>query len=520
MSQFSHYLSSGQTEQRWLAPLLLWCAGAVFPLALAPFLWWPVGLLSIAVFVHAIFHSRTAAQAFWRSWWFSFGKFSTGVSWIYVSMHDHGGTSAPLATLLVGLFAAFLATFPAFWFALRQKLFAQHLAWLTIAVFWFLYEWFRSWFMTGFPWLFAGDAHLFSWLSGWAPIVGSYGLSVIVVLTVTAVFQAWQQRQPRYLMLLLLWPIGWGLQQLEWTEPSGELKVAAVQGNIAQDRKWLPEMVSPTIDQYYGQTRQHWDADLVLWPETAVTLLLDQFQPYLDAFSREAQRNHTTLITGIPYRYPKGTPQAGEFHNSVVASGNGEGIYHKQQLVPFGEFVPLQQQLRGLIPFFDLEMSSFLHGERDQPLLKVTKTDTNGDESLYLVAPFICYEIAYPQLVSSMANQSDLLITVSNDAWFGDSLGPKQHMALAQMRALETQRYLLRATNTGITALVNHKGEIISKLPVETRATLTGVAQMRQGQTPYMMLGLWPLFVFTGLVLLAAYAQGARQALPAPAANS
>jgi len=523
MSQLLTYLKTGQTELRWLPPLILLLGGAIFPMALAPLLWWPVGLLSLSIFIHAIWHADSVKQAFGRTWWFSFAKFSTGISWIYVSMHDHGGTPAALAILLIGLFAAFLGTFPAFWFALRQRLFAANLAWLTIPVFWFLYEWFRSWFMTGFPWLFAGDAHLESWLAGWAPVIGSYGLSVIALLSLTALYQVWQTRQPAYLAVLLLWPAGLLLQSHEWTEKTGELKVAAVQGNIPQDKKWLPEMVNPTINTYYSQTRDHWDADVVLWPETAVTLLLSQFQPYLDAFSREARQHNTTLITGVPYRYPQGHPLAGEFHNSILAAGNGEGIYHKQQLVPFGEFVPLEKQIRGLIPFFDLEMSSFLHGTEDQPLLKVTKTTSENDkeqEQLFLLAPYICYEIAYPQLVSRMAQQADMLITVSNDAWFGDSLGPKQHMALAQMRALETQRYLLRSTNTGITALVNEKGEILQKLAVETRGTLTGTAEMRQGHTPYMNFGLWPLFLFSAVVLLAARFRAVRQGQPEPVANS
>ena len=258
-------------------------------------------------------------------------------------------------------------------------------------------------------------------------------------------------------------------------------------------------MVSPIITNYYQQTAAHWDSDLILWPETAITLILDQFQPYLDDIAAEAIENNTTVMTGIAYRYPLGHDKAGEFHNSIVAFGKGEGLYHKQQLVPFGEFVPLEKHIRGLMPFFDLEMSSFLHGSPDQPLLKVAK-----DETVYLVAPFICYEIAYPQMVSRMARQADFLVTVSNDAWFGDSLGPKQHMALAQMRALETGRWLLRSTNTGITALVDHKGRMLDRLPYETRGTLTGIADMRTGSTPYMMAGLWPLLLFSLLVCLAA----------------
>ena len=174
----------------------------------------------------------------------------------------------------------------------------------------------------------------------------------------------------------------------------------------------------------------------------------------------------------------------------------GGGLYHKQKLVPFGEYIPLEQAIRGLLPFFDLPMSSFKKGDPSQELLKVEKKD-----SLFLIAPFICYEIVYPEFVADMAKDADLLITISNDAWFGDSLGPKQHMAIAQMRALETQRYLLRSTNTGITALVNHKGKIVKQLPTEKRATLTAYAQTRQGLTPFMQFGLWPLLLMSLLIL-------------------
>lgn len=487
----------------WIIRLVMLIAGGLFPLALAPFFWWPVGLLSLLVFVIGQGSVSDARAAFGRAWWYGLGQFSVGVSWIYVSMHDHGGTPAYLAIPMVGAFAAFLATFPAFWFALRVKLLGQHLAGLTIPVFWFLQEWFRSWFMTGFPWLFAGDGHLHTWLSGWAPVTGSYGISFILLLSVCGVWYAVRQRRLLWLLPLLLWPAGLMLQSQEWTHKTGELNVAAVQGNIPQDKKWLREWVSPTINAYYQQTSEHWNADLVLWPETAMTLLLDQFQPYLDEMAAEARDSHTTVITGIPYRYPRGTPLAGEFHNSVIAFGYGEGIYHKQKLVPFGEYVPFEKQIRGLLPFFDLDMSSFLEGPADQPLLKVSK-QVQDNEQIYLVAPFICYEIAYPQLVSRMAVNADFLVTVSNDAWFGDSLGPKQHMALAQMRALENGRFLLRATNTGITALVDNKGNLLSRLPYEQRGTLTGVAEMREGQTPYMQAGLLPLYSLSGLIILLA----------------
>lgn len=481
-------------------------AGGLFALALAPFFIWPIGLLSLAGLIYAVHNATTAKQAFINVWLFSLAQFLVGVSWIYVSINRFGNTNAVLALILVFLFAAGLALIPAFVFWLRQRFLGHRLSWLTIPVFWFFSELLRGNLLTGFPWLFAGDGHLFTWLAGWAPVIGSYGISFLLVLSLTTVWRVQQTKHYYLLCLLLVWPLGAWLQNIEWTHKTGELTVSAVQGNIPQDKKWLPSMLSPTIASYYKQSEAHWDSDLILWPETAVTMIYDQFQPFMEDIGEEAKEHNSTIITGIPYRHPRGTALAGEFHNSVTAFGNGAGLYHKQRLVPFGEFVPFEKQIRGLIPFFDLEMSSFLPGNDKQPLIKVNK-NTSAGEDLYLVAPFICYEITYPQQVNAMAKHSDMLVTISNDAWFGDSLGPKQHMALAQMRALETARWLLRSTNTGITALVDNKGRIVEQLSTNILGTLTATAEMRQGQTPYMQLWIWPLMLISAVITLAALMQ-------------
>jgi apolipoprotein N-acyltransferase len=490
----------------WFARSLLLTAGALFPLANAPLYWWPAGLISIAIFVVAMQSVHTVHQAFWRSWLYQFGLFAAGVSWVYVSIHDFGGTSMLLSALVAITFAGGLALVPAIVFALRHKLVGQKLSWLTLPCFWFLAEWTRSWLLTGFPWLYAGDAHLYSWLSGWAPIVGSFGISFILVISCTAVIESLRTRKLYYLIPLLLWPAGWFLQQQQWTHPVGELTVSAVQGNVTQEMKWDDSMVGPTINLYFGETGKLWGSDLILWPETAVTLVYNRFLPYLDELSEIARSHNAAVITGIPYRYPDDHPLAGEYHNSIVATGTGSGLYHKQKLVPFGEFVPLEHWLRGALPFMDLEMSSFLAGPADQPLLKLEK-----DNQLVLIAPYICYEIAYPLLVADMARQADMLITISNDAWFGGSLGPMQHMGLAQMRALETGRYLLRSTNTGITALVDNKGQIVKQLPIDVRANLTAKAELRQGQTPFMIAGVWPLLGLSLLIVLIAGVKHLRQ---------
>lgn len=482
--------------------LTLLAAGSLFPLALAPLFWWPLGLVSLGVLYYLLTQAQRPGDAFRSAWWYGLGQFGAGVSWVYVSMNEFGGTPAALAVVMVLLFAAGLALIPAFWFWLRQRLASQmsdSFPWLTFPAFWFLAEWSRSWFLTGFPWLYAGDAHLDSWLSGWAPVIGSLGISLICALSVSVTVMCIQRRRPHGLLIWLLWPLGLLLQSTEWTSSKGELTVSAVQGNIAQDIKWNPEMLNPTIKIYTEQTEALWQSDLILWPETAVPMVMEYFQPYLDTLDKLAQEQHSSLITGIVYRHPADSETPGAYHNSLVSVGNGQGIYHKQKLVPFGEFVPFEEQLRGLIPFFDLDMSGFTSGSSQQPLLMLQK----GDQA-YSIASYICYEIAYPILVADMAKDSSLLITVSNDAWFGDSLGPKQHMALAQMRALETGRYLLRSTNTGITALVNHRGEIIKQLPVATRASLTATAELRQGNTPFMLWHVWPSLLVSLLMILLA----------------
>jgi apolipoprotein N-acyltransferase len=268
-------------------------------------------------------------------------------------------------------------------------------------------------------------------------------------------------------------------------------------------------MIYPTLERYTSESKRNWNADLILWPETAVTVLLHQAQDYLDNLSYDASINDTTLITGIPYMYPSYHPLAGRFHNSVVSIGTGEGIYHKQQLVPFGEYVPLENMLRGLIQFFNLPMSSFLRGSSDQDLLKakvsiITEEAPALKKSLdYLIAPFICYEIVYPQLVSEMSRNANILVTVSNDAWFGTSNGPLQHLASARMRALENGRYLLRATNTGVTTLIDPMGNIVSRLPAYQLGTLVDTAQLTKGLTPFGRTGVWPMVVFSFLLLLA-----------------
>src|SRR5690606_8496055 len=258
------------------------------------------------------------------------------------------------------------------------------------------------------------------------------------------------------LLLFAPWLAGLLLGGYQWTSPKGEpLRVAAVQGNVPQLLKWEPQQLNAQLALYRDLTLAAPPADLIVWPETAVPVLRQHAETYLPAMGEQARERGAALITGLPIRQPNA---AGElrYYNGLTSLGDGSGTYLKQKLVPFGEYVPLQDVLRGLIEFFDLPMSDFARGEPGQALLQARG---------YRLAPFICYEVVYPEFAASLAAQSDILLTVSNDTWFGSSIGPLQHLQMAQMRALEAGRWMIRATNNGVTALIDPHGRVSQRLP-------------------------------------------------------
>ena len=265
-----------------------------------------------------------------------------------------------------------------------------------------------------------------------------------------------------------------------------------MQSNISQEKKWAYTQYWATLEQYDLASEELWpDSDLVIWPEAAIPTLYHNALSYFEYIAERAEANNSALITGVPTRTKE------DMHNSVMVISGGEGIYHKQRLVPFGEYVPLAHYLRGLIAFFDLPMSSFNRGDPDQGHLQVKG---------WQLAPSICYEIAYPDLVAQSARHSDLLFTISNDAWFGRSIGPDQHMQMAQMRSLENGRELIRVTSTGITAIVDHHGNIRTRIPSFTAGNLKGVVHARNGTTPFTRYGSAPIIVLCfGLVLCARF---------------
>lgn len=473
-------------------------AGALFPLGFAPWFFWPVSLISLAALYFSL-HKLPARSALWRGWWYGLGAYGVGVSWVYISIHVHSYTPAPLAVLMTFLFIAFIAWFFAGFAWLFRKLGDQYQIFIFALCFTF-FEWLRSWLLTGFPWLYLGDGFIDTPLSGFAPVGGVFLLGFIGCLSAVYLLQCLQNKHfKRAALLVLPWLAGFALQQVHWTTAGQPLQVVAIQGNIDQDQKWQAEQLFPTLETYRKASEANAEADLILWPETAITVLPQQAEEYLDYLNSFAQNSDTTLITGIPYQQGADEPLPGAFHNSILALGNGSGIYHKQKLVPFGEYVPFAHQLRGLLNFFDIPMSEFTPGRSDQALLQARLGDTH-----FQIAPFICYEIVYPALVAEMSKDAQLMLTISNDAWFGDSIGPLQHFASVRMRAVENGRYLLRGTNTGITALIGPDGKVVDRIAQFKYGVLNSEAALMTGTTPYQYWGNWPvlLLLATGFMFV------------------
>jgi apolipoprotein N-acyltransferase len=484
----------------WKGHLCALLAGASLPAAFAPLDIWPLAVLAPATLLLLAWQLPPLAAVL-RGWMFGAGMFGTGVSWVYVSIHDYGSAPVALAGFLTLVFCAGLALLPAItlgcwarWLRDRRGgiLFGFPAAWI-------LGEWCRSWLLTGFPWLYLGYSQVDGPLGGWAALVGVLGIGLILALSAAAVGLAAMRSRGAMIALaacVLLWLAAPLLQRIEWAEHSGTgLAVAMVQGNIAQELKWAPGHLDTTLATYATMSEPLWGTDLVVWPEAAVPAYFDLVTPFLGELAERAAGAGSSLLLGIPSRNANEERRRGfDAFNSVAVIGSDSGIYHKRRLVPFGEYVPLESWLRGMIAFFDLPMSSFSSGPAVQDTLTVRGLR---------VAPYICYEIVYPDLVAEGPREASVLLTVSNDTWFGASAGPLQHLQMARMRSMETARPLIRATNNGVSALIDHRGRILVRGGQFTREVISGSIQPMQGLTPFARWASWPVLLLCCAAIIA-----------------
>ncbi|HSM97552.1 MAG TPA: apolipoprotein N-acyltransferase [Gallionella sp.] len=491
-------------------------AGSSCVFGFAPFGVFPVPVLALAVLFGLWQHAGTPRRAAWSGFVFGLGLFGAGISWIYVALHDYGDMPMLLAAPATMLFAAFLALFIALagYAQARFPVTNGLRTMLVMPAAWVSIEWLRGMIFTGFPWLTLGYAHSDSPLAGYAPLLGVYGVSLAAALSAGSLAWLWQifypgpgsgfstpsipaparerRAWPVIIAVLLLWGTGALLRAVSWTQPHGEpFSVALVQGNIAQDIKFNEDALVGTLETYRRLVLQH-DARLTLLPESALPLLRHEMPANLLGQLRDhAAHNGGDVLIGSFER------DHGSYYNSVFSLGAAdEQHYRKQHLVPFGEFIPLRPLLGWFINgVLDIPMGDLARGDRMQAPL-----DVAGQH----VAVNICYEDVFGEEIIRALPQATLLVNVTNDAWYGHSYAAAQHNQMSQMRALESGRMMLRATNTGVTSIIGTDGKVLQQLPQHVEGVLLGTAQGHEGSTPYARWGNAAALLLIALLLAGA----------------
>lgn len=485
----------------FIQPLKLFFLGALAVLGFAPYYLFPASIISLAILFYFWQQATSAKAAFWLGFQYGLGLFIVGIYWIYISLHDFGGMPWWFAGFATFCLCAFMALFIGLVGWLSKKL---GFLLISVPLLWGLADWTRSWIFTGFPWLTIGYSQVpHSPLAGFMPIIGVYGVSVITVFLAALIASFFIKPQsPLYkrntiaaTMLLLV--SGGLLKAVEWTQPLGApISASLLQGNIAQDMKWSPEIAQSTITRYLEMVKNS-DAKLIVLPETALPIIYSELEPYIKAaIVEQAKRNQGDIMIGmIEQDAPKNDLEAGDYYNSAL-SFNEAGVqtYRKNHLVPFGEFIPLKQVFGWIYrDFLNMPLSDLSRGGADQKGIQIANQHTVGVN--------ICYEDVFGEEIIRALPHATMLVNISNDAWYGNSFAADQHMQFSQARALETGRMMLRATNTGATAAIDQHGFVFAHAPHFTQTTLNVMAQNFSGSTPYVRWGNWPFIVLSFAVI-------------------
>lgn len=465
--------------------------GLTLVFGFSPFNLWPLGLVLPAL-LFCLVENKTPKQAFALGFLFGTGEFGFGISWIYVSL-AHYGNGIFLAGLITLAFILILALFPALQMALiQQPYFTKRTRPIRLLfiypALWLIFELLRSTLFTGFPWLLLGYTQTFTPLAGFAKVFSVFGVSFITVLLSGLLLLIWPKsrkkllyskipvRQAFYSMLIaLIFIIGGILRNHQFTHPVGNpIQVALIQGNISEDEKWQPDAIGKILTAYANLIGPNLNHGLIILPENAFPIFPEQILNFINVLDENARLFKSAVVFGIPVD----DPATGRYFNGAIALGDANGMYLKQHLVPLGEYLPYSGITAPLFSALNIPMSDFSKGSNRQPPMLIHGLP---------VRIFICYESAYPFLFRQ-AKDSAYIITLTDDAWFGHSLGPYQHEEIEVMRAIETGRPILRSTNTGITSIIDQNGKIIAKAPMFQVFTLTGQIQAVTGETPWLRM--------------------------------
>jgi apolipoprotein N-acyltransferase len=483
-------------QRRYVGSAVAFVAGASLALTFAPTNLWPLAFLAPAVLLW-LWQDASPRRAAVHGFWFNAGTFAVGTYWLYIAISEIG--HAPLwltFVLMVGLIAimgayhALLGWFVAKYLPARG--WQRYLVGIPGA--WLLVEWFRSWFLTGFGWLALGYSQTDTWLAGFAPVVGQYGMGLAVLLVSGALILLWlgtrNERIAAGALVVALFGAGFGLRGAEWTAPSGSpVTVAVVQGAIPQDEKWIVENLPKTLDIYRDLTRKAHGAQLIVWPESAIPDLANNHIAFYKEVYQEASAKGSSLVMGAMRMEPNPKTGKEEYFNSVLAmdrASPGVGWYDKHHLVPFTEFVPLPEFVRAWLCLANLPCESFDHGAAVQEPFEAA-----GQR----IAASVCYEDAYGSTQLPALRTATMLVNVTNDAWFGESSARYQHLQISRLRVMESGRPMVRAANTGVSALIESDGRLVATAKEYEADVLRGSLQPRIGLTPYARTGNFPIVI-------------------------
>ena len=479
--------------------LLSIISGSLFSLSFAPFNVWPLLIFSLVLYIYLL-NGLTYKQSFRVGYLYGLGIWSVGISWVYVSIHYHGNINIYYSIIITLLFIVLLSFYSALQEIIYKYFNFNRLSGplLSFSLSWVLLELIRESLFTGFPWLIAGTSIAGSLIDGWIPIIGAIGMSILISVLSGSIYILITQLNNRKLVtfavitILVIVTPGYLLKDINWTQKKDQITISVIQPNLTLKEKWSLSGIQKTRRIFEKAIKQADNKELIIFPETALILNESKQINWLNSMDKSARLKEVGIITGIIER--KETDLNSEdslIYNRIKGFGDAQGSYNKIKLVPFGEFIPFNRFSGNLLDLIGLKLTNTIPG---QDYSSIIFKDNN-------ISPSICYEVAFSNLIRKSSLNSNLLVTISNDTWFGGSIGPDQHLEIAQNRAIEHQKPLIRSTNSGISSIIDKNGNFLLKQGNFEDKSMKATISSYQGLTPFVKYG----YLFTYIYLILGY---------------